>query len=133
MAASMSASTPRRKSGAVTSRPKDTGGAELHNPAKRSEDGAEASGFDGAARLGRTGHKERTTWCWVSLNSEGCRRIQIVVSNGEPLSPKTDKFRHVVGGSGAARRANDRKLPLFGAERGASREGFTALPATITP
>ena len=47
---------PRRKSGAVTSCPKDTGGAELH---KRS---AEASGFDSTARLGRTGHKERTPW-----------------------------------------------------------------------
>jgi hypothetical protein len=47
---------PRRKSGAVTSCPKDTRGAELH---KRS---AEASGFDRTARLGRTGHKERTPW-----------------------------------------------------------------------
>jgi hypothetical protein len=47
---------PRRKSGAVTSCPKDTGGAELH---KRS---AEASGFDRTARRGRTGHKERTPW-----------------------------------------------------------------------
>jgi hypothetical protein len=56
MAASMPVSRPRRKSGAVTSCPEDTGGAELH---KRS---AEASGFDGHARLGRTGHKERTLW-----------------------------------------------------------------------
>jgi len=47
---------PRRKSGTVTSCPKDTEGAELH---KRS---AEASGFDRTARRGRTGHKERTPW-----------------------------------------------------------------------
>jgi hypothetical protein len=47
MAASMPVSRPRRKSGAVTSCPKDTGGAELH---KRS---AEASGFDRTARLGK--------------------------------------------------------------------------------
>ena len=52
----MPVSRPRRKSGAVTSCPKFTGGAELH---KRS---AEASGFDGTVRLGRTGHKERTPW-----------------------------------------------------------------------
>jgi hypothetical protein len=32
MATSMPVSRPRRKSGAVTSCPKDTGGAELHNP-----------------------------------------------------------------------------------------------------
>jgi len=56
MAASMPVRRPRRKSGAVTSCPKDTEGAELH---KRS---AEASGFDRTARLGRTGHKERTPW-----------------------------------------------------------------------
>jgi hypothetical protein len=56
MAASMPVSRPRRKSGAVTSCPKDTGGAELQ---ERSD---EASGFDRTARLGRTGHKERTSW-----------------------------------------------------------------------
>jgi hypothetical protein len=56
MAASMPVQRPRRKSGAVTSCPKDTEGAELH---KRS---AEASGFDSTARHGRTGHKERTPW-----------------------------------------------------------------------
>jgi hypothetical protein len=56
MAASMPVSRPRRKSGAVTSCPKDTEGAELQ------EQSDEASGFDRTARLGRTGHKERTPW-----------------------------------------------------------------------
>jgi hypothetical protein len=60
----MPVSRPRRKSGAVTSCPKDTGGAELH---KRS---AEASGFDSNARLGRTGHKERTPWLVGSVGFE---------------------------------------------------------------
>jgi hypothetical protein len=60
----MPVSRPRRKSGAVTSCPKDTGGAELH---KRR---AEASGFDSNARLGRTGHKERTLWLVGSVGFE---------------------------------------------------------------
>jgi hypothetical protein len=51
MAASMPVRRPRRKSGTVTSCPKDTGGAELH---KRS---AEASGFDRTARRGRAGQQ----------------------------------------------------------------------------
>jgi hypothetical protein len=69
MAASMPVSRPRRKSGAVRSCPKDTEGAELH---KRS---AEASGFDSNARLGRTGHKERTLWGWAAL-MEGTMTIE---------------------------------------------------------
>jgi hypothetical protein len=52
----MPVSRPRRKSGAVTSCPKDTEGMELHTRS------TEANGFDGHARPGRTGHKERTTW-----------------------------------------------------------------------
>jgi hypothetical protein len=64
MAASMPVPRPRRKSGAVTSCPKDTGGAELH---KRS---AEASGFDSNARRGRTGHEERTPWLVGSVGLE---------------------------------------------------------------
>jgi hypothetical protein len=65
----MPVSRPRRKSGVVTSCPQDTGGAELH---KRS---AEASGFDRTARLGRTGHKERTPWLAGQASSKGrCRR-----------------------------------------------------------
>jgi hypothetical protein len=55
---------PRRKSGAVTSCPKDTSGAELH---KRS---AEASGFDRTVRLGRTGQKERMPWLVGSVGPE---------------------------------------------------------------
>jgi hypothetical protein len=40
----------------------------------------------------------------------------IAMSTSEPLSPKADKIRHATGRSGAARRANDGKLPLFVAE-----------------
>jgi hypothetical protein len=54
MAASMPVQRPRGTSGAVTSCPQDTGGMELHTRS------TEANGFDGPARLGRTGHKERT-------------------------------------------------------------------------
>ena len=33
--------------------------------------GAEASGFNGNARLGRTGHKERTPWLVGQVGSKG--------------------------------------------------------------
>jgi hypothetical protein len=56
---------PRRKSGAVTSCPKDTGGAELHTRS------TEANGFDRTARLGRTGHKGRTPRLVGVIGPEG--------------------------------------------------------------
>jgi hypothetical protein len=76
MAASMPVSRPRRKSGAVTSCSQDTGGAELH---KRR---AEASGFYRTARLGRTGHKERTLWLVGQVGSKD--------DDGETPSPESE-------------------------------------------
>jgi hypothetical protein len=65
----MPVSRPRRKSGAVTSCPKDTSGAELHNPGFLSR-GRKRAALTATRASTEHGHKERTLRWWASCRAK---------------------------------------------------------------
>jgi hypothetical protein len=142
MAASMPVSRPRWKSGAATSCPKDTGGMELHTRS------TEANRFDWHARLGRSGHKERTPWhqepTTISMAGSWCEILDFRTaltwrrSSGGDASPRSQVhfacFPHPNQSASGALRAGEPCVPAHrGSMRSIRRLGSIKNRATSWP